>query len=199
MKVPYPNPQNKTQRVANGMAILDERLGPDWPLFIDLDTFDISNGDRCVLGQVFGPVVTVEELQEDGSPYDAGLTALFNYNGTVQDFAFAQEWDDQDLSLAMGMDGDSVDTQTWKRAIRKRQREYSSKQVAAVREWAVEHHAKTQTEFINTERKALDLGPITVEVYKRAVKMNEAFMLPYTDDPVERLDNVEAARLANAR
>lgn len=39
--------------VANGVAFLDARV-PGWHNRIDLKTFDITDGRRCVLGQVYG-------------------------------------------------------------------------------------------------------------------------------------------------
>jgi hypothetical protein len=52
------------QRVAAGIERLDEHLGPDWPLRIDLDRFRIESETLCVLGQLFGS-------------YDLGRGTLF--------------------------------------------------------------------------------------------------------------------------
>lgn len=39
------------QRVANGIALLDEHH-PGWDTFIDLDRLDIENAYRCICGQL---------------------------------------------------------------------------------------------------------------------------------------------------
>jgi hypothetical protein len=41
-------------RVKAGMALLEEKLGPEWVDHIDMKTLDLSNGNFCVLGQIYG-------------------------------------------------------------------------------------------------------------------------------------------------
>ena len=42
-----------TERVANGVRLLDEKL-PGWEKRVNLTTLEISSCKKCVLGQVFG-------------------------------------------------------------------------------------------------------------------------------------------------
>lgn len=46
-------PDSVEEAVSFGVMLLDER-GPGWANSIDLSTFSISNGDHCILGQLFG-------------------------------------------------------------------------------------------------------------------------------------------------
>ena len=39
------------QRVNAGCALLDKKLGPEWPSKINLETLDIGNGAVCVIAQ----------------------------------------------------------------------------------------------------------------------------------------------------
>ncbi len=47
--IPFPNPFALFRRCD---GLLTERLGPDWPLNIDLDTLDLGSGTGCVWGQL---------------------------------------------------------------------------------------------------------------------------------------------------
>lgn len=49
MTIQY-TPEMVTAYVASGAAWMDEHC-PDWLQMIDLDMLDLSQGDRCVLGQ----------------------------------------------------------------------------------------------------------------------------------------------------
>lgn len=40
-------------RVLRGIALLEEKHGPDWPSKVDLDELDLSSSRSCVLGQVY--------------------------------------------------------------------------------------------------------------------------------------------------
>ncbi len=42
-----------TVQVANGMKLLD-RVLPGWTNKVDLDVLDVSRGDTCVIGQLYG-------------------------------------------------------------------------------------------------------------------------------------------------
>lgn len=47
---------HRRAKVLNGVATLDDFFGSrEWVKAIDPETLDISRGDRCVLGQAFGP------------------------------------------------------------------------------------------------------------------------------------------------
>lgn len=60
--------------VASGAAFLDEKY-PAWRQKIDVDTIDISDGDYCILGQLYGS-------------YSRGMDLLrLSYDG-VEDFGF---------------------------------------------------------------------------------------------------------------
>lgn len=41
-------------RVKAGIALLEEKHGPDWVDLIDLPTLDLGSANRCVLGQAYG-------------------------------------------------------------------------------------------------------------------------------------------------
>lgn len=52
------------ERVAAGAELLDE-LYPEWEKQIDLDLIDMADGDRCIVGQLFGDY--------EGGLHDLGL------------------------------------------------------------------------------------------------------------------------------
>lgn len=41
-------------RVKRGMALLEEKYGPEWASKVDLDILDLGSSSSCVLGQVYG-------------------------------------------------------------------------------------------------------------------------------------------------
>lgn len=100
-------------RIENGVALLNKTVGPNWPVLINLDTFDIGQGSRCVLGQVF--------VGADGQGYDYGKGALRTYvkehniNSRVEEVLFEHHFLDVER---VGMDGGSVGTDDWKPVIR---------------------------------------------------------------------------------
>lgn len=60
--------------VASGAAFLDEKY-PAWRQRIDVDTIDISDGDHCILGQLYGS-------------YSQGVDLLRLGDGAVENFGF---------------------------------------------------------------------------------------------------------------
>jgi hypothetical protein len=57
-------------RVERGAALLDEKGPEDWYLKVNLDNFDMGDGSRCVIGQVY-------RGREDGfGRYGLGLSQL---------------------------------------------------------------------------------------------------------------------------
>jgi len=50
-------PETAEYAVSCGVAVLDE-LSPGWADSVDVDTLDVSNGDVCILGQLFGDYLT---------------------------------------------------------------------------------------------------------------------------------------------
>lgn len=64
-------------RVKAGMALLDEKHGPDWVHRIDVDTLQLSSSCRCVLGQLSGKRDFVAEVERvlPESKYDEGRAA----------------------------------------------------------------------------------------------------------------------------
>ena len=99
------------QRIENGMAVLDEALGENWPLMINLTTFQISSGMSCVLGQVFSPFT-----ENGGNGFSEGEEALSNWNGVAQDLLYGA-----DFGHLCGFDGGSVHNDLWKAALKERQ------------------------------------------------------------------------------
>lgn len=41
-------------RVIAGIELLKEKYGENWVEHIDMEKFDIANGERCILGMVYG-------------------------------------------------------------------------------------------------------------------------------------------------
>jgi hypothetical protein len=72
------------ERVKRGMALLEERHGPDWVGMIDLAELDLRDGHSCVLGQVY-------LASEEGDGYSCGVIDLdievtdHNYGFSVTD------------------------------------------------------------------------------------------------------------------
>ena len=71
------------RKIREGVAFLDEWLGPQWPHDIDLDRLNLSSACRCVLGQLALDIATavlggIDEVREhygcdvDGPASDAG-------------------------------------------------------------------------------------------------------------------------------
>lgn len=80
------------KRVQRGLFVLD-RARPGWT--VDLETFDLRSGQRCVLGQVFGLYqVGRDQLYVEifGSPVDEQKARVF-----AQDCGFVgcciEDWD----------------------------------------------------------------------------------------------------------
>lgn len=61
-------------RVKQGMAVLDEKHGPEWVYQIDLETLEMSSTCMCVLGQMYGT--------DDDAGYYPGLEDLFGQGWT---------------------------------------------------------------------------------------------------------------------
>lgn len=87
--------------VERGVTLLDRKFGDGWPALIDLETFDIGDGDRCVLGQVVNledvDSETISALEDEGNDYvDGYLAATHDWkgflNGYVRDMAFEDGW-----------------------------------------------------------------------------------------------------------
>jgi hypothetical protein len=59
------------QRVANGVAWLDEHL-PNWPQMIELTELDMADDCRCVIGQTFGDYgqALTDDPHDDDRPHD---------------------------------------------------------------------------------------------------------------------------------
>ncbi len=59
------------ERVQRGFALLEEQYGPGWQEKIDLSILDLSDGERCVLGQVYD-----DQAGEWENGYEIGLAEL---------------------------------------------------------------------------------------------------------------------------
>lgn len=115
------------EHIKNGMAILDQEVGKGWPLLINLDTFDIGNGSRCVLGQVFARSVEAAKEAGETDPYGQAIEngygfrdlvrqdieRTFDLNGFAQDALFKYLWDEPFAG--------SIDNDKWQKAIEARQ------------------------------------------------------------------------------
>lgn len=62
---------NADERVAAGVALLDEKGPEGWRERINLDTLDINSLAGCILGQIYGP-----ECLEDWMGWRTGMDAL---------------------------------------------------------------------------------------------------------------------------
>lgn len=72
------------ESVQRGLALLEERHGPDWVDYIDLGSLELSCGARCVLGQVYGDFE--HGLDEIGVvDGDSGFYGFIPPNGIVPD------------------------------------------------------------------------------------------------------------------
>lgn len=94
------------ERVANGVAWLDEHVGPEWVDRVVLDEFDITMECRCVLGFVYRAEAENSEeddrygyawsqfFDSDSSHVPLSVVELgFNHNGDDGDFSLLQsEW-----------------------------------------------------------------------------------------------------------
>lgn len=69
-------------RVKKGIALLNERCGPNWVDEIDMATLQLKNGESCVLGQVYGDYeVGAEQLDINVSTTpDSGGTADYGFD-----------------------------------------------------------------------------------------------------------------------
>lgn len=100
-------------RVKQGMALLDEKHGPEWVDRIDVDTLNLRDSCRCVLGQL------------NGGDYDRGLSAVGINPHTKYDTAedIANGFD-LPCSDPFGVDYSPLTT-AWKHAILARRLERS--------------------------------------------------------------------------
>ena len=125
-------------RVEIGMGLLDKVFGPEWALLIDLDTFNISDGNRCVLGQIAhatnGRITDkqreISGRRDDTEDYWLMLPALADLNGKIQDFLFEHVyWEPHQVGMssvinnAGGFTGDPRTQDPWEKAIKARQQE----------------------------------------------------------------------------
>lgn len=63
------------KRVENGARWLDENF-PGWEDRINIDTLDLSNGQRCICGQVFAKNAKKSRARADG--FDYAVSNLFS-------------------------------------------------------------------------------------------------------------------------
>lgn len=119
------------ESVQRGVAALDEMFGPGWVLLIDLDTFNIRDGNRCVLGQLHPAAadpLTFYPNRGD-SRFCRMHRALSGMNGFVQEHAYALNWTVTNgfdvLMFGTGREEryDALQDE-WVRVIRERQNQY---------------------------------------------------------------------------
>jgi len=93
------------QRVARGVALLDERV-PDWRERIDIGRLDMLDGNACIVGQIQHSLDP-----EDWSPWHHGLERLLLEENSSEphDHGFITEqndapfdhWADRDATVAL--------------------------------------------------------------------------------------------------
>lgn len=123
---------SEEEQVRNGMDLLDKLLGPEWPLLINLRTFNIQRGDQCVLGQIGRNGAGAGAGDNETSAYTQMLDELQTINGRIQDFLYERfvwpayltrkEAQRNVINQGCGFAG-NVSNSLWKEAIRKRQQE----------------------------------------------------------------------------
>lgn len=85
---PYVPGEEARLRVKHGAYWLDQ-VYPEWVDKINLQTFDISRGDRCVLGQIAGGELLFD-LPEYASPV-SGFTVLMVWAHEAGGYEFMEE------------------------------------------------------------------------------------------------------------
>lgn len=91
------------ERVQRGIDLLREKYGRDWVDKIDMETFDISNGSVCVLGQVYGGYMrgcNMLGISDSNSTYGFTINKL----DVVRWEELQTEW--MDRFRAMGLERD---------------------------------------------------------------------------------------------
>lgn len=82
------------ERVLAGAAYLDEKV-PDWRERVEVNTLELSHPCRCVLGQIFTPVIQALPVREAANY----LTYEFSEDGDYDGYRYAteeEEWDEDD-------------------------------------------------------------------------------------------------------
>jgi hypothetical protein len=114
------------QRIADGMAALDQVYGPDWVDKIDLDKLDLANPRQCIVGQSES-----HRIGQVFGVYGQGITRIFTAI-LPEPPDYTQE---MTLAVAYGFDVAAMRAQTdlagqyrylngaWRRAIRARRAE----------------------------------------------------------------------------
>lgn len=77
--------------IANGMAVLDERA-PGWERYVDLTILNISDGCRCILGQVGLKLAELNGLKVEERPDIYTRVALQNPNANYTHIFFKNDW-----------------------------------------------------------------------------------------------------------
>jgi hypothetical protein len=81
------------KRIARGVALLDEKV-PNWRGHIDLEFFDISNSERCVLGQLNRAGVLGDRYSWGwGGSYLYALAALGLTEDNEHEYGFDIDWE----------------------------------------------------------------------------------------------------------
>lgn len=70
--------------VNEGAAILDTKM-PSWYLKIDLDSLEMDNGCKCVLGQIGGNPVNLDRLSWDESVVGVTKKEVHDWEGVEYD------------------------------------------------------------------------------------------------------------------
>ena len=163
-KLPFPKAETMEERAANGMALLDAKLGEAWPVMVDLQTFNINDGSRCVIGQVIGKATEWDEM------YTGGINAITtDLNRQIQDLLFEVTWpgrgttgpspDDDNskkLAWATGFWGSTaVSNDVWRKLIRERQIAIAgsvSNCTKARKQWAKKQEERRRARLHQTAR-----------------------------------------------
>jgi hypothetical protein len=76
------------RRVEKGAILLDRVAPSQWRTKVNPDTLDISYGDRCILGQVFGDYMHGREMLMFNMPVKEGIPPWSNWSQAAADHGF---------------------------------------------------------------------------------------------------------------
>lgn len=84
------------ERVANGVVLLDEKR-PGWDSIVRLDDFNLWDGEKCILGQLFnsyarGVVILNLNFESTAMDYGFNAPATSVHAREVEMYALESEW-----------------------------------------------------------------------------------------------------------
>jgi hypothetical protein len=96
------------EKVKRGIAVLEEKYGPDWVDRIDLDTLDLGESDSCVLGQVYAGAELSDAEWEWFHSYLEDHDSFYS-NWGVAEVKSSYEYSDGYMLGKIALDGDVLE------------------------------------------------------------------------------------------